>query len=134
MFGATSPFNFGGIKDDIDRAIATLRPEERFAVTLHVEPAAGFSGGLVVRGPGFAGFTTEGIATVTKPLAGRLGFGASLRISRLVPETPQPARFMPLERGLYAVLRLYGNAPLQAWRKARTAARGFPVSPWPLHD
>lgn len=123
--GSTSPFDIAGITAEIERAAASLKPDERGSLTVKLN-REGFGGGLVVRGP----FATSVLATVTKPMAGRWGWAVSGRVAFLVgdgSEPPRPVRIAPEVRGLYRVFRKLGHGPITAAVRAVRAAKGLEV-------
>jgi hypothetical protein len=128
-FGPSSPFDVSGIAAAIDRAAASLKPEERAAVTVQLSKTEGFGAGLVVRVP-LGPLDAAALATVTRPLAGAWGWSLSGRVSFLagVPTPLKPVRVAPELRGLYRLFRAAGNGKLRSAFKAAAAARGVQVT------
>lgn len=128
VYSGTSPYDIAGITADINRAVASLKPEERGAVTVRVDQG-GAGGGLVLRGPSLGRITSAVLATVTKPVASRYGWSISGRVSFLAGgQTPEaPARLLPKLRGAYALLRALGHSVPAALLKACAILRGREV-------
>ena len=123
-----SPFDAANIARQIDIAVATLRPEERFALTARIDNVAGLGASLVIRGPALGPLKSSAVVTVTRPLAAGGGFAwsASARISGIA-RLPVPSWFFPETRGLYRVLRKLRNRRADALVKALLLAYGQEV-------
>ena len=118
----SSAFDIPAITRQIEAAIATLRPEERAAVTVAID-GKGAGAGLVIRGP----YSMSVLAKVTKPYAGRFEWGLSARVAFLTAAPPLPVRVAPEVRGLYRVFRKLGHGPITAAVRAVRVARGIEV-------
>jgi len=124
----SSPFDIKAVSDSIDRAASSLKPEERLAITLQLQKNTGFGAGLIVRGPSLGRLKSEGLATVTKPVAGRWGWSLSGRVAFLKAQpAPEPVRIAPDLRGAYQLFRHRGSNPLAAAMKALALVRGDEV-------
>lgn len=122
--GTISPFDVAGITAAIDRAASSLKPEERGALTVQLDPS-GFGAGLIVRAP--LPLKPVILATVTKPMAGRWGWSLQGRVAFLASAPPKPVRVAPVARGLYRLFRARGVSPIAAAAKALAVALGYEV-------
>lgn len=118
-----SAFDTAGIAAQIERALGTLKPEERAAVTVSLDREKA-GAGLVIRGP----MNTSVLARVVKPYAGRFEWSLDARISFLKAAPDQVAvRVAPEVRGLYRLFRKLGHNRVTAAVRAVAVNRGVEV-------
>lgn len=123
-----SPFDIVSISKQIENAVATLKPEERFALTAKIDNVTGLGASLVVRGPQLGPLQSSAVVTVTKPMAaGGWSWSAQARISGIAA-FPIPSWIFPETRGLYRLLRKLGFNPATALGKAILLAQGQEVA------
>lgn len=116
-----SRFDIPGITAAIEQAAATLKPEDRGAVTVSLDRESA-GAGLILRAP----FGTQILARIVKPAASRFEWGLSARVAWVKSPDPKPVRWLADVRGLYRVLRNW-NGRISASAKAVGIRAGLEV-------
>jgi hypothetical protein len=115
--GQPSPFDIAAINAEIDRKLASLRPEDTGRVTLQVKDG-NFGAGLIIRVPELGKLKPFVLGEVSRPRAGRFSWALTGGVSFLKAEDPKPVRVAPVLRGLYRLFRKRGSNPVVAAIKA----------------
>lgn len=99
----TSPFDITAISKAVDAALITLKPEEHGSVVVQLN-SSGAAATLVLKGPGKSSI----LATITKPMAGPVGWNVSGKVSFALAEE-LPIRPNAIFWGWYRLLKDYNG-------------------------